>query len=182
MKFEVENKFPVADLSDFERRLSAMDADIDPPILQVDTYFAHPERDFAATDEALRIRRVGDDNFITYKGPKIDATTKTRREIELPIASGDRGAADWTALLEVLGFRAVAEVRKRRRPVKIRWDGQPVHGALDEVDNLGSFVELEIVADAAHVSEARNHLTSLARHLGLSKPERRSYLELLLAR
>ena len=44
-----------------------------------------PCRDFAQTDEALRIRTVGDTSFVTYKGPKLDATTKTRRELELPL-------------------------------------------------------------------------------------------------
>ena len=64
-------------------------ATIEPPVVQVDQYFAHPARDFAQTDEALRLRRVGKQNFITYKGSKIDATTKTRREIELPLAPGE---------------------------------------------------------------------------------------------
>ena len=52
------------------------------PAEQVDTYFSHPARDFAATDEALRIRSIDQENFVTYKGPKLDATTKTRREID----------------------------------------------------------------------------------------------------
>ena len=52
------------------------------PAEQVDRYFAHPCRDFARTDEALRLRRDGDDVAITWKGPRIDAATKTRRESE----------------------------------------------------------------------------------------------------
>ena len=82
---------------------------------EIDVYFAHPARDFAQTDEALRLRRKGDANCITYKGPKIDATTKTRREIELPLAPGPESLASWTALLEAVGFRPAGEVRKSRR-------------------------------------------------------------------
>ena len=36
---------------------------------QCDEYFAHPSRDFARTDEALRLREVDGALRITYKGP-----------------------------------------------------------------------------------------------------------------
>ena len=85
MKLEVEQKFAVPDLGQLQTRLLELGAKAGEPQLQVDQYFAHPARDFAQTDEALRIRRIGQSNFVTYKGPKIDATTKTRRELELPL-------------------------------------------------------------------------------------------------
>ena len=88
MPYEVELKFPVADPQSLANKLTAMGATILPAQEEVDLYFAHPSRDFVQTDEALRLRRKGDANCITYKGPKIDATTKTRREIELPLTSG----------------------------------------------------------------------------------------------
>jgi adenylate cyclase class 2 len=182
MEYEVENKFPVADLSETERRLDEMKAEFESDVVQVDTYFSHPARDFATTDEAIRIRRVGEENFLTYKGPKIDHTTKTRREIELPIASGERGALDWTSMLEALGFRSVTEVRKRRRHMRVTWERSSIGVALDEVNGLGAFVELEILADDRGLSEARTRIAGLAKALGLAASERRSYLELLLDR
>jgi adenylate cyclase class 2 len=182
MQYEVENKYPVADLAEAERRLSEINAAIGADVRQVDIYFAHPARDFSTTDEAIRIRRVGEENFLTYKGPKIDSTTKTRREIELPITLGDQGVLDWTSMLKALGFQVVAEVRKRRRQLRATWNGTPVEIALDEVEGLGTFVELEILADARSLSEARKYLTELSQKLKLASPERRSYLELLLDR
>jgi adenylate cyclase class 2 len=182
MRFEVEQKFPVADLAEIERRLAELGVPIGPPVEQVDLYFAHPVRDFAQTDEALRIRRVGDETFITYKGAKIDPTTKTRREIELPLAGGAAAMRPWRELLEALGFRPVAEVAKRRRTAKLNWEGRQVEVALDEVAPLGSFVELEIDADEADVQAAKKCLASLAAKLGLGLGERRSYLELLLGK
>ncbi len=148
--------------------------------MQSDLYFAHPARDFAQTDEALRIRRVGQHNFVTYKGPKIDQTTKTRREIELDLPAGDRGAADFQSLFEQLGFRTVAEVRKHRRTWLLDWQGHAVEAALDEVDRVGTFVELEITADEGGLDAARAALAALAAELQLTSGERRSYLELLL--
>ena len=60
---------------------------------QVDEYFNHPCRDFAVTDEALRLRK-DPDGKMTYKGPKLDRTTKTREEIEMDIDDLDKMADD----------------------------------------------------------------------------------------
>lgn len=180
MAIEVECKFRVANHGGLQRQLADLDAAIGAPELQVDTYFAHPARDFAVTDEALRIRRVGDKSYITYKGPKLDARTKTRREIELPLASEAAGASDFAALLAALGFRVVREVRKQRRSAKIDWQNQQVEIALDHVAGLGNFVELELLVEDSAVPAAQASLAALAQRLQLTNVERRSYLELLL--
>jgi adenylate cyclase class 2 len=182
MKYEVEQKFPVVDLATVEDRLRTLGATFGRPIVQLDRYFAHPSRDFAATDEALRIRQVGDRYCITYKGPKVDAATKTRQEIELPLADGPDVASRWTSLLQSLGFSPAAEVRKRRRPGRVVWQDRNVEVALDDVDRLGTFVELELSVEAASLESAKTCVLSLARELGLSDAERRSYLELLLSK
>ena len=181
MHIEVEQKFRAAHGLSLMARLSQAGAVFGEPIVQVDQYFAHPARDFAQTDEALRIRRVSEKNFVTYKGPKLDATTKTRRELELPLADGAQAAESFAELLAVLGFSPVREVRKTRRVAKVPWRGGEVEVALDDVDRLGQFVELEIVADADGSAAAKELVASLAAELGLDTIERRSYLELLLA-
>ena len=78
MSIEVEEKFPVADLAQIEAKLAQMGVVAGESRIEIDLYFAHPARDFSATDEALRIRRIGSTGCLTYKGPKIDTTTKTR--------------------------------------------------------------------------------------------------------
>jgi adenylate cyclase class 2 len=180
MPYEVEQKFPVADMAALEARLCDLGVSISQPRAEVDVYFGHPGRDFARTDEALRIRRKGASNSITYKGPKIDQTTKTRAEIELPLPPGEESARAWAGLLEALGFRPVGEVCKRRRKVAIPWQGRTVEGSLDEVERLGSFAELELVVGSKDVEAAKACIASLAKALGLTGSERRSYLELLL--
>jgi len=182
MQFEVEQKFPVADLADVENRLAALGATFVDEVVQVDRYFAHPSRDFAKTDEAIRIRQVGDANFITYKGPKIDTTTKTRKEIELPLHDGQRQAEQWGSLLGALGFAPVATVRKRRRHAHIAWQDAEIEVALDQVGDLGDFVELELNADEESLDVAKPKIQSLADELGLTGSEQLSYLELLLAK
>lgn len=179
MKYEVEQKFPVADMAAVEAKLAALGASVSGRQSQIDHYYAHPARDFAATDEALRIRRTDRSNYITYKGPKVDQTTKTRREIELPLAMEEGQVAAWEALLEALGFTPVAEVCKHRRKAAVEWQGRRIQAALDEVVELGTFVELELYADEEDLESAKACIASLAAALGLSQSERRSYLELL---
>ena len=113
MNYEVEQKFPVDDLAAVGAALTALGAEIAPPRLERDVYYTHPGRDFAHTDEALRIRRVGHDCGPTYKGPKIDATTKSAPGTGIALGGGPGGRMGGTA--GALGFRPLAEVRKQRR-------------------------------------------------------------------
>jgi adenylate cyclase class 2 len=172
----------VADLGQIAARLTALGSPPGEPACEEDCYYRHPARDFARTDEALRIRRVGSARRITYKGPKLDATTKTRLEIELPLAQEPEGAGTWEGLLDALGFTPVAVVRKRRRKAHVPIGDVPIEVSLDEVEELGTFVELEVVAGAGRMESAKALLAELAVRLGLAGSERRSYLELLLER
>ena len=180
MLYEVEQKFCLPDSSPLEAWVAGHGGCFEPAIVQVDDYFAHPARDFATTDEALRIRSVGEQNCVTYKGPKIDKTTKTRRELELPLEPGTEGAARFAELLAALGFARVATVRKTRRIAGLKHQGFDVELAFDDVERVGQFCELEISADEQRLDAARTALAELATEIGLADAERRSYLELLL--
>jgi adenylate cyclase class 2 len=180
MHYEVEQKYRLADAAAIERRLRELGACNGQTMTQVDQYFNHPARDFATTDEALRLRQIGEANFITYKGPKLDATTKTRKELELPLPPGAAMAAAYAELLQALGFRHVAEVRKVRRTLHLTWQDREIEIAIDEVNSLGTFLEIELTAEEATLDAAKKCLASLAVELQLTQHERRSYLELLL--
>jgi adenylate cyclase class 2 len=181
MAIEVEQKYALSDAPGVEQRLIELGARPAELQGQLDRYYAHPQRDFATTDEALRLRRVAAHNYITYKGPKLDATSKTRREIEIALEPGEETARDADALLRAVGFRPVTEVRKQRQRFWLAWQGYEVEVALDDVAEVGQFVELEIVVDEQDRQQAQAALAALADRLELHNSERRSYLELLLA-
>ena len=181
MQFEVEKKFWITSLDETIERIENLGAVIGPPIEQIDTYFAHPQKDFAKTDEALRLRAIGSENFITYKGARIDDTTKTRRELELPLLNGREYAEQFVELLTLLEYEPVMTIHKFRRKAEHAWQGYQVEICLDEIDQLGQFIELEITSDLKHLDATKSALLSLAEHLELSRPEKRSYLELLLS-
>jgi adenylate cyclase class 2 len=141
--------------------------------VQRDTYYRHPGRDFAETDEALRIREEEGRSFITYKGPKLDPDTKSREELEVPLVD----PRDLGVLLLRLGFEPVAVVEKRRRGYLLG----TLEVCIDEVKGLGHFLEVE-ARECRDLEEGKKRVLGLLDTLGLDRMERRSYLELLLER
>jgi adenylate cyclase class 2 len=139
---------------------------------QSDTYFNHPSRDFANTDEALRIRKTKDKSYLTYKGPKIDNITKTREEIEVAISNFE----ETEKILKRLGFIEVLTIKKVREFFNIK----DFSIMLDKVANLGDFIEIEKHSNAYEPRE----MVSFLKKLGVEEKdiEGRSYLELMLVK
>ncbi len=177
---EVEMKFRVADWADITAKLLAAGAAAEPQREDTDHYFNAPDRDFAQTDEAVRLRRIGGENYLTYKGSKIDTVTKSRSEIELRLADGPQTAADAVRFLSSLKYRPVAVVSKMRQVYMFERDGFKLSACLDDVGAVGRYVELEIMADESRYGEAREVLLKTVAEFGLADHERRSYLRLLL--
>ena len=184
MQYEVELKFSLTSsersADALKTQLTELGAQYHSTVRQRDLYFAHPARDFAQTDEALRIRCVDQDNCVTYKGPVIDRQTKTRHEIEIPFASGSDQSQQFGEMLEQLGFRRVRTVEKTRDTYRLDWQGRWLELALDQIAELGEFIEIESLADDNDRDEARDCILSLAQELQLKDQERRSYLCMLI--
>jgi adenylate cyclase class 2 len=141
---------------------------------QSDTYFAAPHRDFAKTDEALRIRVEDGKSVLTYKGPKLDGVSKTREELETPVDE-----AIFTKILHALGFSEAGKVRKNREFFKT---GE-ITVFLDAVESLGEFLEVEIMAENEKDLETSRHkLFEFLKQLGFEEKDsiRTSYLEMVL--
>jgi adenylate cyclase class 2 len=178
---EIEQKFANADFAAIEKRLAQWQARRGEEHTETDHYFNAPDRDFARTDEAFRLRRIGPANFLTYKGPKQAGAVKVRTELEVPLRDGEATAEQFLRLFAYLGYRVVAVVRKKRRMYHLERDGFALVVCLDEVEQLGRFAEVEIVAPNEQLEAARSVLADTAAALGLTNLERRSYLNLLLA-
>ncbi len=177
--YEVEVKVP-ADLGAVRERLERLGATPEDAVVQVDTYYDAPHREFAETDEALRIRSErpedGDaETRVTYKGPLVDDESKTREEVETAVGDGEKG----DAILTNLGFEPAATVRKERERFSLA--GYTV--TLDSVADVGDYVEVETeVADESELEAAREGAYDVLERLGLDPEEqlRTSYLGLLL--
>jgi adenylate cyclase class 2 len=181
MGYEVEVKYRSVDHLALKRRLTELGATPSGIALQIDTYLAHPSRDFVATNEAFRVRSIGDENRITYKGPRKPGPTKTREEIEILFAAGTLAAGQVLRLFELLGFNPVANIRKERESFHLNRAGHHVEVALDRAELLGDFAEIEtFVASEAGLAAAQSAVLALAEELGLNEVEPRSYLRMAL--
>ena len=182
MTYEVEQKYRTSDHATIKARIVSLGGDVAELVEQEDCYLSHPSRDFARTGEALRLRRVGDWNAVTYKGPRQPGPTKTREEIEVPFAAGSQPLNSIRKVFENLGFRPVATIKKSRTPCHLSLDGRTIEVVLDEVEGEGLFVEVEVVATEEDVSAAQDAVMRLAETLGLTDLEPRSYLRMALDR
>ena len=174
---EVEVKAKIESFEEIEVKLSKIGAVKTKKEFQEDIYFNSPVVDFAKTDEALRIRTTeknGETNiFITYKGPKIDSASKTRKEIEMGIDDAEK-CAD---IFEQIGFEKVRAVRKNRQ----YYEYENFEISLDDVEGLEPYMEIEIALDDGEdYSQAQDKIFGLFEKLGITDGfERTSYLELL---
>jgi adenylate cyclase class 2 len=81
-------------------------------------------------------------------------------------------------MLDRLGFTRTAEVNKWRE--NYRLSGAAI--TLDDVENLGTFVEIEILAEDENSNPAAR-IEEIAKEIGVcGKPILASYLELLLSK
>lgn len=144
---------------------------------QHDTYFNSPMRDFAETDEALRIRSVNGNGEITYKGKKIDTVSKTRPEFNSEVDEHEM-----REILLALGFFVSGAVNKRREIYL--WENFII--GFDTVEGLGEFMEVESnLREAAGSEEIRDEINRIFDFLngyGITKDNSitTSYLEMVL--
>jgi adenylate cyclase class 2 len=181
MGFEVEVKYRSVDHDRLISALADRGADAEPAITHEDVYLNHPSRDFAVTNEAFRIRRIGEENRITYKGPRRSGPTKTREEIEIELTSGEQAFTELFRLFDCLGFRPVATIKKSRTPFRLTRDSWRIEVVLDRAEGLGDFVEIEtLAATETDLPAAQAAVLALASELGLTEVEPRSYLRMWL--
>ncbi len=169
MAYEIEIKAYCHSHEEVRKKLIDLGGELLQELRENDIYFNHPVRDFRETDEAMRIRQSNGDTVVTYKGSRVGEKVKARPEYEMSI--GDFHSA--VKIFESLGFVKGGVVSKNRELYKCG-DFTVV---LDRVQNLGDFVEIEVIGEPS--PQLERELIDFAHELGLEKFEKKSYLELL---
>ncbi|MDD1660115.1 MAG: class IV adenylate cyclase [Methanomicrobiales archaeon] len=171
---EIEAKIRVSALEPVRARLRGRKARHLGVRVERDVYYNAPHRDFAATDEALRVRYSEGAPVLTYKGPKLPGEgPKAREEICVAVDQGDL----MELVLERLGFPRTAQVVKERDLYQL--EGATI--ALDTVESLGTFIEIEAPPGLSR-QEAVRRIRDIAEELGVRGESLSvSYLEMLLS-
>jgi adenylate cyclase class 2 len=172
---EIELKVAVPDLDRVRNRLAEQKAEFVGKMHEHDIYYNAPHRDFGVTDEAMRVRYTNDRAVVTYKGAKIKKFgLKAREELNTAVESG----TVFETMLARLGFVKTAEVNKWRENYRLA--GAVI--SLDSVDELGTFVEIEVIAESEN-SDAATRIEKISKEIGVhGEPILASYLELLLSK
>jgi adenylate cyclase class 2 len=193
---EVEIKAKVSDPDSIREKFKSKDGKYIISLHHEDTYFNMPEklRDFRKTDEALRIRKSieSEDKFessekkinyyLTYKGKKLDSLTKTRKELEISVSSGEI----MKDLLNSLGFREVLTVVKERELYKVQYKDKVIIALIDYIPILNEwFIEVELITESTKkLEDSRELLFEFLNSINIKREEsiRKSYLELIVER
>jgi adenylate cyclase, class 2 len=172
---EIEIKVRISDMKQISNRILNLGGDYSETQTEEDTYYNAPNRDFGLTDEALRVRQTGKKDIITYKGPKNTLMgSKIREEYNVSIDD----PISFNSILERLGYRPVAHVKKIRE----YYTYEDFSIALDNVDDLGTFIEIELITEN-EIQKAARRVDELAEKLGVTGERiSTSYLELLLSK
>lgn len=168
---EVEAKLELLSPGSLRDRLKASGATRTSTEHHEDIFFDHPSRDLPGNDEAFRLRITDEGMWLTHKGPKHGDAVKVRAEEEVRVMDDPR------PMLEALGFRPAAVLRKDRESWGLA-DG--LHVTIDTIDGLGTFAEVEALAEDE--TKATELVETTIKGLGLDGAMRlsMSYLEMAL--
>lgn len=181
---EVEVKLQIDNIEQMMETLQMQGFVQESVFFESDTYFTHPHHDFWESDEALRLRSCENietkekSAVITYKGAKMDDVSTTRPEYETAV--GD--AEVLYRILIAADFLPVMPVKKKR----ISFKKEDMTVCLDEVESLGTFMEVEILVEASEADPcydpALKRIEQFLQNLGYSMKHttRRSYLSMLM--
>lgn len=168
----VELKARDADPARSLERALALGAEDRGEIRQRDTYFARAHGRLKLREQETGGSPLWDELIEYSRADSTDARTSAYRRVPVADAEPLRDALD-------AAYGTLVTVAKRRR--LLLWEGVRIH--LDEVDGLGSYLELEALADADSDLRAEHEkVEHLRRELGIEEPDlvSTSYSDLLL--
>lgn len=141
MAVEIEAKMKLDDVSALVEAIAARGGSPIGQYLEENAFFDTEDRALLAADEGLRLRvstnvdTRAEHVSITHKGSNRHGSLKCREETEVSVGR----ATDAARLLEHLGYVKILMFQKKR--ISYRLEGCRIE--IDEVPNLGHFVEIE---------------------------------------
>lgn len=129
---EIEVKVKIENFTSIENQLKKLGCKLSDPIVQNDVIFF--ERNYVnGPRNVLRIREVNGVSILTFKRGKTDELDCIEKEVEI------KDSSSMEAIIELLGYIEYVRVNKKRK--KCNYGDYEI--CLDEVGNLGKFIEVE---------------------------------------
>ena len=152
-------KFKVDGLDEIISYLEGHNCEISPVNIQYDTIYVKDLNHTESTQGSvwLRVRKTNEKIELNYK--RQSAKKMESEEIEFAVDSYEKA----NQFLTVLGFQEWVQVNKKRRYAKY----MDYNICMDEVEKLGSFIELEILVDEENDIDYEAKLLHVAQELGI---------------
>tara|TARA_Y100000310_G_scaffold345733_1_gene468996 strand:- start:7169 stop:7705 length:537 start_codon:yes stop_codon:yes gene_type:complete len=160
---EIEVKAKVKDKELILSKLKEMNIELQDPITQKDIVFIPKQFEGKPPlgTNVLRIRDQDGKLTFTLKQPQKNELDCIEKEITLD------NAQQMHDIIIMLGFKVYAEFSKTRR--KAKYNGLEI--CLDEVSGLGSFIEVERLAEEGDAEKIQEELFAFLMKLGVSKED-----------
>lgn len=169
MNVEVEIKVKIDNFEEIKAKVSALGKLIK-SIKQIDEYYVPFHRDFFAQKphptEWLRIRTNPDKTIFEYDksiNKKENGDQDCAEEYEAEISD----AEEFRKILNFLDFKKVITVDKQRE----YWDCGNLEIALDKIEGLGDFIEVEAKGNFESTAEAKQACLKFLEELGIKNAE-----------
>jgi len=142
-----------------------------------DFYFDFEDNRLFYSDKVLRVRIYNGKVVLTYKGKRFFSDQnkiKAREEIEVKV-----DGKDIIKILEKIGMKCKINLIKTREIYSLN---NNITICLDDIHNLGKFVEIEV--SAKDTNEAYDKIKEISKMLNLNINDsiKKSYLELLTSK
>ncbi len=168
---EIEIRAKINNIKEKEKIIINLGAKLNKKKYQVDKYFGSVDL-FKKVGYSflLRVRNEGDKKFLTYKGDKFKKDG-VWQEYEFEI----KNEKEAETMLKEMGLDNIIEVFKKR--IEYHFDSLTI--CLDEIKDLGSFIEIESQVDS---DENKEKLEKLMKLLGIEKNQiiHKGYVTMLL--
>lgn len=164
MKLEIEVKAKVKDFEIIKNKLKEIGCVLSLPIIQDDYIYNKKDIDIYKNYDDSPILRIREQD------KKILFTLKKNRSNELDCIEKELEVSNKDTLediFELLGYENTVEVHKKR--IKTNYKDYEI--CLDQVDGLGSYIEVEKMSDEEG-EKVQNELFEFLQTLGVSKEDR----------
>jgi adenylate cyclase class 2 len=172
MRKEIEVKANIQDADALIETLTGLGCVFSDPIRQEDRVFVHVNDPFPVKlgTNVLRIRKNGSTSLaaggekviFTFKRPLSNFLDKLEHEVTVS------DAGEMEEIVKALDYHEVSFVKKIRRRTKYK----DYEICVDMVDILGSFVEMEKIADDMDSEKIQDEMFSLLLSFGVKKEDR----------
>lgn len=161
---EVEVKAKVSSFTEIQSKLIKLGCTFSEPLIQKDKIFLPVGIEFPDKTKGTLFARIRNSNGKYIFTLKKQLNTEFENiEHELVIDSPEEA----NEILKMLNFHEVLSVSKKR--IKCKYDDMEI--CLDEIEGLGSFVEVEKITTEEDISRIKKELFEFLETLGIKKED-----------